>query len=519
MINMMYLVLTALLALNVSKDILKAFAKVESSFSTTVSALEAKNNEMYQNFSDLADKKESAKPFKALADQVKSEADILNGHIEKLHSKIKRLTGETLEFDEVTGDSIPNKMDDTDKVANLLLKAPKEGEKLRLAIDRYRNFLLGLEIVQKDSKLKNEITSTFNTEKVRLGNANQKWEDANFGHYPLIAILTFLRKYQSDVVKSESDVVSGLLSSVGKSNFSFDELKAMIVPEASTIMSGDRFKADVFVTAYDSKQKPSIKITRKFTGGKPVFDNVPEMDKSKIVKGIGKLDFVASGVGQHKIGTEITIVKNDGNKQSWTGEVDYTVVSPTAVVSPTKMNVFYIGVPNPIEVSVPGVDSRNVRIGVSGATQKAAGKGGYNIFVPKGSKEVNISVSANNKRIGAPKKFRVKKIPNPVATVSGKVEGPISKGLLGRTPGVRATLKDFPFDIRFRVTSYTLRIKEGEYVRPINAKGDLFTGEMKDKFKRAKSGTDIAITNIKAASKEYPKIGIKSCPPVSLTIN
>ncbi|MCT4664088.1 MAG: gliding motility protein GldM [Flavobacteriales bacterium] len=516
MINMMYLVLTALLALNVSKDILHAFAKVEDGFATTVSAMESNNTELYKSFAALAEKKVSAKENQVIAEEVRSRAKQLNDHIQTLHKDITNLNGEP-ELDEDLGMKLPEKMDDLDKVANLLLKKPKRAEKLRIEIEKYRDYLLGLSEVTKNPSIRADIERAFNTKDRKVGAVNLKWEDATFGHYPLIAILTFLRKIQADVVKVESDVVGSLYSSVGKSAFSFDELEAMIVPKSSSLLAGDKYEADVFVTAFDSKQKPKVEFTRKFSNGKPNFDGSSDLP---VENGKGKLSFVASGVGEHKIGAKITIVKTDGTSQSWETQNAYNVASPTAVVSPTKMNVFYQGVPNPIEVSVPGVDSRNVRISVSGAAQKNAGKGKYDITVAKGnSKNVNISVTANGKRIGKPKEFRVKRIPNPVSSVAGLSEGRIAKGLLLSTKGVRAKLRDFPFDINFRVKSYTLRIKEGEYIKEVSVKGDLFTPAIKEKLRRVKPGSDVSFVRIRAKAKAYPSIPTKVCPPVVLTVN
>lgn len=510
MINMMYLVLTALLALNISKDILNAFAVVEKGYERTVNVLDQKNKEKFVAFEKIAETVVAAKEPLQEANAVKVEADKLVLEIETLRQDIIKKNGK--EMNEELGMEIPLKMDDKEGVANLLLKKPQRAKQLKEAIDKYRDFLLSTKVVKSNAALEKDINTLFDTkDRKRKGSTKIDWEHDRFEHYPLIAILTFLRQIESDVVKIESDVVDRLYSSVGKSDFSFDKLKAMIVPESSSLMVGEKFKADVFVTAFDSRQTPTIRY--KHGEGTDFSDGTV---LETIEEGMGKLEFTAGSAGEHTIGAELEIVKSDGTKDRWNADLKYTVNSPTSVVSPTKMNVFYLGVANPIAVSVPGVDSKGVKISVSGASSKAKGKGEYEINVKKGAKTVKVAVNANGRNIGKPHEFRVKKVPNPVATISGKVDGTISKSLMLRTPGIRASLKDFPFDLKFKVTSFVFRIKDGDYVSPITVRGDRFTPEIKEKLRKAKPGTDVSFTSIKAKG---PKgIGVKACSPVVMTV-
>lgn len=513
MINMMYLVLTALLALNISKDILNAFAKVEIGYARTVEVLDKKNQEKFKAFEKIAETVVAAKAPLEQAKSVKSEADILVSHIKTLRKDIIDKNG--MEENDELGIPLPKKMDDKEGVANLLLKKPQRAKKLKDAINRYREYLVNTSIVKSDPILKKDIETLFNTADVkRKGSTKIDWEHNTFEHYPLIAILTFLRQIESDVVKIESDVVDRLYSSVGKSEFSFDKLKAMIVPESSSLMVGEKFKADIFVTAFDSKQRPTIRFKKSYEGEETDFSNAEVLDS--IDDGMGKLEFTVGSPGEHTLGADLELVKSDGTIDHWHTGIKYTVNAPTSVVSPTKMNVFYYGVDNPIAVSVPGVDSKGVKISLSGAKSKAKGKGEYIVDVNKGARTVKVSVNANGRNIGKPHEFRVKKVPNPVATISGKVQGTISKSLMLRTPGIRASLRDFPFDLKFKVTSFVVRINDGDYVSPIGVKGDLFTPEIKEKIRKVKPGTEVSFTSIKALGPK--RVGPKSCSPVVLTV-
>ncbi len=519
MINMMYLVLTALLALNVSKEIMLAFFKVETGLENTTSALVAKNDQTYEAFAKAAETQNRAKAAYEHAKTVKAASGKLKTHLKELKEILIQKTGGYSEKAEnfIGDNKPPAKMDDKEIVANYLLKKPKKGAELKGEIDLFRNELLGLADVQKNTGLKASISSTFDTQDVKKGSGGYKpWEVDRFEGYPLIAVLTFLTQIESEVVKAESQVVDELYLSAGKSEFTFDKLAAVVIAPKSFIMQGDSLTADIFVTAFDSQQRPKVEITKKFVDGKPDWSaatSVPVDDQGK-----GNLAEKAKETGSFSFASRVLVQTKTQGEVPYDAEVfEYTVAQPTAVVSPTKMNVFYRGVANPLEVSVPGVAPKDVVASGRGVTLKRISPGKYEARVLKSATEASISVKANGATIGKPKEFRVKKIPNPVATVGGKTDGKISKNRLNKTPGVRATLRDFPFDLKFRVSTYTVRVKEGEYVKPIIVKGDLFSSDVKTKFKKLKPGRDVSFTNIKAVSTEKG-IGTKTCSPVILTV-
>ncbi len=519
MINMMYLVLTALLALNVSREIMLAFFKVETGLVNTTSALEAKNDQTYTAFAEAAKTQNRVKPAYAYAQTVKTASDKLKTHLKELkETLIEKTGGYSDDADNfIRGIKPPDKMGDKEIVANYLLKKPKKGAELKAEIDVFRGALLALKTVQDNAGLKASIESTFNTDDVKKGTAGPKpWQVDRFEGFPLIAILTFLSQIESEVVKAESEVVDALYLSAGKSEFTFDELAAVVIAPKSFIMQGDSLKADIFVTAFDSQQRPDVEITKEFVDGKPDWSKATSVTVDG--QGKGKLKEKATKTGSFSFASRVLIQTKTQGVVAYPAETfEYTVAQPTAVVSPTKMNVFYRGVANPLEVSVPGVAPKDVVATGTGVIMRRISPGKYEARVTKTALKATISVKANGTTIGKPKEFRVKKIPNPVATVGGKVEGSISKNRLLKTPGVRATLKDFPFDLKFRVSTYTVRVKEGEYVKPIIVKGDLFTSDVKAKFKKIKPGRDVSFTNIKAVSTEKG-IGTKTCSPVILTV-
>jgi len=186
-----------------------------------------------------------------------------------------------------------------------------------------------------------------------------------------------------------------------------------------------------------------------------------------------------------------------------------------AVVSPTKMNVFYRGVPNPIDVSAPGFSPEDLQVSGKNVTLKRIKPGQYEATVRDNAKgDAEISIKANSRNIGKPIAFRLKRIPSPTASINGKKEGKMSKGKLSKAQGIVASLPNFPFDLKYKVESFDVRMKDGEYTKTIKVKGNKFTSEVKEKIIKLKPGSDISFTNIKAKGPD----GRKQCGAIVLTV-
>ena len=186
-----------------------------------------------------------------------------------------------------------------------------------------------------------------------------------------------------------------------------------------------------------------------------------------------------------------------------------------AVVSPTKMNVFYRGVPNPIDISVPGYSPEDLTVSGTNVTLKRIKSGQYEATVrDKAKGDAKITVKANGRTIGKPIEFRLKRIPSPAASINGKKEGVMSKGKLSKAQGIAASLTNFPFDLKYTVESYDVRLTDGEYTKTIKVKGNKFTTEVKDKILKLKPGSDISFTNIRAKGPD----GRKPCGAIILTV-
>ena len=505
MINMMYLVLTALLALNVSKDILKAFQKVEGSLSTAVENIAVQNNLMYSEFQKAADNNPiKVGEWKDLAFNIKDDASELRQYIGDLKDTLILRTGGYDEEGALVG------MDNLEKVANEMLKKPQKGALLKAEIQAYKEYMLNIKGVSDNADLTALIENTFVLDDI---SKTETWEKDRFDHYPLIAVLTFLTQIQGDVVNIESKVVDYLRSNIGADDMKFSTVAAQVISPKNYVMEGDSFKASISIAAYDDTQTPIIIVTDVF-----INDTLPDFSKADTIPvaldGRGMYSIPARGIGVQKRAAKIFLTTESGVKE-YTEIFEYQVAKPMAVVSPTKMNVFYRGVPNPIEVSVPGYSPEDLSVSGSNVTLKRIKPGQYEATVrDKAKGDAKITVKANDRTIGKPIEFRLKRIPSPTASINGKKEGVMSKGKLSKAQGIAASLTNFPFDLKYTVESYDVRLTDGEYTKTIKVKGNKFTTEVKEKILKLKPGSDISFTNIRAKGPD----GRKPCGAIILTV-
>jgi len=508
MINMMYLVLTALLALNVSKDILTAFQKVEGSLWTAVQSISSQNSLMYDEFEKAAENSpQKVGPWKDIAFDIKEKAEVLREHISELKDRLIEKTGGFSDEGHLLG------IDNMEKVAYELLMKPKKATILKQQIDDYRAYLLGVEGVSENPELLKLINDKLNTDDISISKATINWQHATFENYPLIAVLTFLTQIQGDVVSAESQVVDFLRSNIGAEDLKFSTVIAQVIAPKNYIMQGDSFKAMISIAAFDSTQTPDILVTDIFNeDGSPDFSEADTIAVATDGKGLYAVP--TRVIGAQKRAARILLTTESGIKE-YDRLFEYEVAKPMAVVSPIKMNVFYRGVPNPIEVSAPGFSPDQLQVSGTGVTLKKLKSGQYEATVRESAKQIaKITVKANGKSIGKPIEFRIKRIPPPTASINGKREGAMSKGKLSKAQGIATSLPNFPFDLKYTVTSFDVRLKDGEYTKTIKVRGNKFKADVRDKILNLKPGSDVSFTNIKAKGPD----GVKKCGAIVLTV-
>lgn len=546
MIGMMYLVLTALLALNVSKEILNSFVLINDSLEITNDNFHNKNQSQYDAFAKAnMDNPTKVGPYKAKADAVKAEADAVVTHIEHLKQYLIAKT-DGLDTTEVFGhvndyenassesarvaaktlvDSIfslrnVNSKDNYDIATNIMIggeegklkEGPNTASELVAKLNGFRDKLADI-VQQTDASSGGPIIEAlqlnFDTEKeLKISDSeSEPWPMANFYHIPLAAVVTNLSKIQTDVRNAESDVVKFLYRQVDASDFKFDTLAAKIIAP-NLVFAGDEYKAEIFVAAFSTTQNPEVLIGKVDTsdGG---IKMAGAIDSTSVVvdRGVGTYTVNASSEGLKKYEGIIQVKSPSGQMIPYKFESEYMVMKTGVVVSPTKMNVLYVGVDNPISVSVPGVAPENVRPSLSGGTlspDSKAGKGNY-IATVKGGKKATVSVSAElggSMRPMGKFDFRVKRVPDPEAYCAGQTDGLISKNKLAAAGAVIPKMKNFDFDLTFRVTSFEVTMNIGGDLLTTTANGNRFTDGMKSKIKALKSGSRVYIENIKAVGPD-----------------
>ncbi len=528
MINLMYLVLTALLALNVSKSILNAFVRVNQSLEVTTENFMRKNNVLYSDFKEtyMADRKKAADYWNR-AKEVRERADTLFNHIRDMKTYLKKHTqgvpwdtAEKIGLGEMSG--LSNKNVPTQKLGlstPLDPKGPEWGNYtargLEMRIDSFRNFLTRSLV---------ELTD-MDTGKISLGlqtkgqpeaddPAAESWGGLHFYQAPVAAAITALTKIQSDVRNAESDVVSELKGQIGASDFKFDTLAPKVVPNSDYIAVGDTYRADVVVAAWNSTRQPELRVGQDLdTAG----NLKGEIDSANITydNGIATYTVVPEKKGEIKWGGEIAIQGPSGNMKSYPIRVNgeapkFRAAEQSAVVSPTKMNVLYIGVKNPVSVSVPGVAAADLGISVIGGGGSAIprGQGDFHVKVSSGNScKIQVRNKKSNQTYGS-KKFRVKTVPPPKPYLMDKSisDSKIKATKLRNAGRLRAEMENFEFDLDYNVTEFTMTaIVAGQPVRNKQKNGATLTNDMKKVLKRVKSGQKVYFENIKAVGPDGEK--------------
>lgn len=515
MIQLMYLVLTAMLALNITKEVLDAFSTINTSIETSNDGIKEKNDRMYAAFEHIADKnpelvkkRDSLYP---LAQQVKAESDKMVQYLEKWKQEIVTKGGGWVQEN---GMKKVKTMDDIDIPTRMFVEE-KNGDKVKTELQNFVNKIIGIAGGSNADVLRKQIPIQI-PDKLAVTDMNRSgdWSFGTFHNIPVIAAITLFSKWQSDVRNSEAHMVENLMAQVGDDiNYNdvikFDGLMAVATPNISYALAGDEITATVAMAAYDKSSKPTITSS---VGAVTVLD------------GAGTIKFKASGTGVQTVKGTIT-VKGKGDKtESKPWEFKYTVGTAGASLQLDKMNVMYIGVPNPVTISASGYNLNDVTWNMPGAEIKSTGPGKYDVFVDKPNYQgVDYVVTATSKAGGkvevARGKIRIKNIPSPIIRL-GKVDGAgmMGTGELRAQQGLAAELENFDFDYRYTVTSYNVLLlqKGSDVADPARGTGPMFSdnASVRELIGKARPGDRLIFENIRVKGPGVPERPAKT----SLTV-
>lgn len=504
MINLMYLVLIAMLALNMSKEVLTAFGIMNDKFVENNVTSASKN----ENF--LTKIAQKAKDEPTQYSVVNSKAKNISKASKEFYTfldGVKTLIESPYVEDKIDGVLPYESMDKGDHVDEFWFngdKLSKGGDAVVAAFDKYRNDMTSL-LGDGNETLKGILVSKFNTNDVKAKDGAKKlWLDYNFKGFPSIASLAKVSSMQSDVKSLESDVLSRLLSGKQDEALSFSNYRAIVIPEKTAFFSGENFKGRIVLGRVDDSTKPNS-----------VSLNGTEVDKKNFKDGGVVLDFPAGAVGERDLKGKFIFLEN-GKPVEVAIESSYAVVPKpnSATISADKMNVVYRGIPNPMTISFAGISDNKVSARAPGL--RKVGKG-Y-MMTPTKGREVTINVTGTLPD-GAPvtdnKKFRIKDIPRPAAAVSGAF-GSIKKSRSAmKSATISAVLEDFVFDLKLKVNSFKFKVP-GQPT--IVVQGRKLNARAQSALARAKRGDQVSIFGLKASVVGSP-IKLKDASPVIIELS
>lgn len=520
MINMMYLVLTALLAMNVSKEILNSFALLNNGLVKTNTNFTAKNEVTYSAFetAELNDPNK-VRPFHQKAKAVKKRSQEMYDYIETVKNELI-LAVEQKDETVITGRA---GQDSTIKIgSNVLYMEGKDNNQIptHYFMGDKNNAEPGNKAYEfKDKVIKfKEDLKTYIPEKeranIKLGletddvySATEDmmitWENNNFYHNPAVAVIALLSKMQNDVKNAEADIINALYKQIDVSSFKFDTLSARVVANSNYVLLGEEYRAEVFMAAFSTTSNPQVwlgevdSVKNEIVGPK-------DTSSVKVNKGVGIYTTSPTAEGTIQWGGVIRM-KDPADPtiyHSYPFKSEYKAARPAIVVSPDKMNVLYVGLDNPISVSVPGIAAEDLQPSMSGGSISGS-RGKYVAKVPQSmvGKEVTVNVSARTKNgvksMGQGVKFRVKAVPNPVGTVYGKrMASTIKQGELQFLKGVVPAMDDFQFELKIPVISFDVSMNVGGMETTISTKGPQFSEQQLALIRKAKKNNKIYIEKI-----------------------
>jgi gliding motility-associated protein GldM len=448
MINLMYLVFIAMLALNMSKEVLTAFGLMNEKFETA-NTNQAQSNQallgqLETKASDEPDR--YADPFKK-ANQAKKISDEFYNYIGSLSKGIE--SG----FEKENG-KLPFEAMDKSTIDELWFQGDgysSKGKEIIAAFDKYKadlKALLGQGATFQP--LLKEVETKFSTDDVKDGEGvNKKYLDYHFKGFPAIATMAKLTALQNDVKNVESGVYNVLLGNTLKAAASFKNYNAIVIPEKSAFFAGEQFKGKVVLGRYDKSTVPT----------KVVVNGVTQDLSKNLVDGQVMLSFNTGNVGEHEITGKFTFME-EGKEVPIDIKGNYVVVPKpnSANISADKMNVVYRGVVNPMTISFAGISDDKVTANAPGLV-KGAKTGQYNMSPGQG-REVTINVTGklpDGQTVADKKTFRIKDIPAPQGKIRGEDTAKGQKNGL-EIASVTAVLEDFDFELSIDVTGFNIKV-------------------------------------------------------------
>lgn len=510
MINLMYLIFIAMMAMNMSKEVLSAFGLMEEKFAEANASTAERNDILLAELENKGEENpESFKVPAARAQQVKIASDKFFAVIEGIKRDLIATGG--YELDE-TGKLPFESMDKTDILDEAWFtgdRLTKDGEVVMEHLNEYKDAIKTILATDESYRGRAEaFERTFNTDDVENKDGKEiAWLNYNFQGYPAIASYTKLTALQNDVRVTESDMFSLFLGNIVSEATTLNNYQAIVLADKSAFFAGEKFQGKVVIGKY-----ANVPPTKLMVQGEEV--NLTEAIDST---GAATLGFNVGNVGAHEIDGEFTFIENN-EELKIPIKANYVVVPRpnSATISADKMNVVYRGVANPMTISFAGVPDNKVNASGSGLS-KTSGVGKY-LMTPGTGREVTINVTAtldDGSNASDQQTFRIKDIPKPTGTIAGQdgIAKLPKRNLEIGTVG--AKLEDFVFDLPINVTSFQVKVPGQPTV---NVAGTKMNAQAKAAINRARAGDVVTIFNIKAKIQGNSSYNLKGVSPVAVEV-
>ncbi|MDQ2862413.1 MAG: gliding motility protein GldM [Bacteroidota bacterium] len=482
MINVMYLVLTAILALNVSNEVISAFRVVNKSLETSNTNIAASNETLYKSLEEKLHEPQSAEKaaiWEPKAVQAEHLSAAMYTYLDSLKHALKVGADLKMKYDEKIKDSVEDFKAENLDASTRMFETRGEGDRLKARLDQYKTDMLSI-----DPSIKSQFESSFpvNTTPPKTEDDKRKGFTQAFFHMtPTIAAITILSKFQNNIKNAENEIVTYCHNQIGKVEIHMDQVGVLVGQNSNYLMPGQQLQITAGVGAYSSSAAPSISIN-----GSGV----------SVANGQGTYTTTVSGAGEHTVNVNVSFRDENNKIQTKSVPVKYVVGTPGgSAVMLDKMNVFYIGVDNPVTISSgTGWDKTKVSM-TSGSLVPAGGPGKYIVKVSAvGNTEINVNADGKASSYA----FRIKRIPDPILKVGPSSGGRIQSVVFKNQQFCRADLENFDFDARFNVVSATVYFSGANFptvtTSSING-GNL--GELSAQLAKCIPGTSINFDNVK----------------------
>lgn len=507
MINLMYLVFIAMLALNMSKEVLSAFGSINEKFDRSNTAFESKNT---LALADLTKKANENEEFKAAASTANNAKQLGDAYYNFLAAEKADLLKEVEDPTDYEAMDKSNYLDEKYYKGGKITPA---GQKFLDEMTAYREGMLKL--AGDNEALASQIKEDFSTDDIVTGEGegNKVTRDYiayNYVGFPSVSSLTKMSQLQNDIKVVENELLTKLLSGNLKELASLNNYETVMTTSKGAYYTGSTFDGTLSLGRVDASTKPSR--TALKLDGRPIPDSQITYDGGKLVLGVN-----TGGVGDHNI-TGSLFYPQDGKEIEVKVDQKFTTINKpnSATIAADKMNVVYRGVDNPMTISFAGVADNKVKASGAGLS---SGNGSSYTMRPGQGKEVTINVTATlpdgGGNVSDNAVFRIKDIPRPVGALGGDDSGTLRKprATVEKAP-INAVLPDFDFDINLKVNSFKIRAGDAATVA---VQGNKLNGAAISALKRAKRGSTVQIFDIKA-SIPGNSIKIKTVSPILIEL-